>query len=159
MTDTTTESKAVLAELTRLEARRQQNIDAKQRQFKRYVVRGEAELVPGEPADVDRKPVEVHLRDISRGGLGFVCDRKIPVNSNWHVVFFHQGLQVARQPVVIRHCQSVNNGLYLVGALFCIEAGLLSILGVDTKDLHGRMDIGRDEPTDAGNFLAPSEVA
>jgi len=159
MDDKTTQSKAVFSELTRLETRRQQSGVSKQRQFKRYVVRGEAMLVPADQRDVDSEPVQVHLRDVSRGGVGFVCDRELPVNSDWHVVFYNHGLEIGRQPVLIRHCQSVNNGLYLIGSLFCVEAGLLTLLGVNPNDLHKREDIGTDGPAEPACFLSPSEVA
>lgn len=149
----------VLEELNRLETVRQQNVNAKQRQFTRYVVRGEAEIVSSEPMNVNHTPLEVHLRDVSRGGVGFISTKELPINSSWHIIFFHHGMEIHRQPVVVRHCQAVGNGLYLVGSLFCVEAGLLAVLGVDTKDLHGHADVGRDEPTDNASFLPPSEVA
>lgn len=159
MDDKTTQSKSVLSELTRLETRRQEHSGAKQRQFKRFMIRGEAMLVPCDQREAKHQPHQVHMRDVSRGGIGFVSDRELPINSDWHIVFFNHGLEISRQPVVIRHCQSVNNGLFLVGALFCVEAGLLTQLGVNPHDLREGSDIGTDGPAEQASFLPPSEVA
>jgi len=150
----------ILSELTRLENMRQGAANSAQRQFKRYAIRGDALLISAEVADTHHDGIEIHLRDVSRGGVGFLCDRELEANTCWNIIFYHQGLQIAQQPIVVRHSQAINNGLYLIGSMFCAEAGLLALLGVNASDLHASEDVGQDnDGEDGGNFLAPGDVA
>ena len=67
---TTTRPRALLGELDRLETLRDP-AQAGQRQFHRFVIRGEAELHPMSRNQLDPTPLQIQLRDVSRGGIGF----------------------------------------------------------------------------------------
>ena len=66
--------RSLLDELDKLESLREPE-KAGQRQFRRFVVRGEAELHPMNRNRLDPTPLTIQLRDISRGGVGFLCDQ------------------------------------------------------------------------------------
>lgn len=125
-----------------------------QRQFARHVIRGEAELFPAGNPTSDRASVEAQLRDVSRGGLGFVCREALPLGSKWRVEFRKNGHAVADQTIVVRHCSEVRSNLYLCGAQFIASAGLLTLLGVSQTQLLGESEEDRPQA-----FLPPGEVA
>lgn len=139
----------LLGELNRLENLRDQNRSG-QRQFPRYFVRDDAELHPIDASRIDRTPVEIKLRDISRGGIGFICQQNLPVDSNWRVAFIQRRHVVAQQAVTIRHCREVRPSVFLVGAQVCFDAGLLITLGLDPDSI--------DAEADADSFVAPDDL-
>ncbi|MEX0655724.1 MAG: hypothetical protein WD534_08700 [Phycisphaeraceae bacterium] len=144
----------LLDELNRLESMRTPKGQG-HRRHQRFLVRADAELHPMDPSQLDRTPLEIKLRDIGRGGMGFICQTPLPQGSTWRANFIHRGYVVGQQSLVVRHCRSVGNGLYLVGGQFCIDTGLLTLLGVDparVKEDHLRPDDDDDA------FLPPSEV-
>lgn len=150
---------SLLAELNRLESLRDPAKSGQQRQFKRFPVRGDAELHPMSRSRLDRQPLEVQLRDLGRGGVGFICHQPLPTGSSWRIAFLQHGYVVGEQAVLIRHCHAVSDGLYLVGGQFIADTGLLTILGLDPGAvLDGDGADTPDEPPVAG-FLPPSEVA
>ena len=78
------EPKDLMDVLARLEDTRHQPGVEAQRRFRRFTVRGEATLEPMQgPAMQD--PLTVLLRDISRGGAGFLTDRFIEPCSTWRL--------------------------------------------------------------------------
>lgn len=146
----------LLANLAKLEKLRDANQAQGLREFQRFVVRGDAELHAMGRDCIDQAPIPIQLRDIGREGVGFLCQRDLDVNSTWRVTFLHDGYRVGQEGVIIRHCTFVQPGVFLIGAQFCIESGLLALLGVDpTLMLEG------DAPTivSGPRFLAPGEVA
>lgn len=150
---------ALLAELNRLEALRDPGRHgAHPRQFKRFVVRGEAELHPMSRSRLDRSPIEIKLRDVGRGGCGFITQQPIQAGSNWRIAFLQHGYVIGEQAIVVRHCRPVSEGLYLVGAQFVMDTGLMCTLGIDPGAIHDEDTV---DATLAGPdaFLPPSEVA
>jgi hypothetical protein len=131
-----------------------------QRQFERFRVRGDAELHPADRGRMDREPLEIQLRDIGRGGLGFITTRRLEPGSSWRASFRRQSYVIAEQECIVRHCRSVGAGLYLVGAQFVVSTGLLTLLGVDASATaeHDAPDeqVARDEEA---SFLPPADVA
>lgn len=149
---------SILKQLNRLEELRDPNSPAaKQRLFRRYVARGDAELRPMSHSQIEHKPVAVKVRDVSRGGIGFLVEQALPENSTWELVMLESGYATATQPIVIRHCQSVAEQLYLVGGQFIAGTALMLSLGVDPSCL--RDDESRGASADIDSFLPPSEVA
>jgi branched-chain amino acid transport system permease protein len=76
------------------------------------------------------KALPVLMRDIGRGGIGFVCDRELPVHTTWHVAFLQHNYQIGSIAVAIKHCRQVRPGVHLVGGQFIINSGMLVMLGV-----------------------------
>lgn len=151
----------LLAELNRLESLRDpaQN-GTHNRQFKRFVVRGDAELHPMSRARLDRAPLDITLRDIGRGGFGFVCQQPLPAGSNWRVCFLRHGYVIGEQAIIVRHCRPVSDSVYLIGAQFVVDTGLLTLLGIDPGAIQDEDSVDNafeaDEPL---SYLSPSEVA
>ncbi len=144
----------LLDAVARLETLRNQGRNQGQRQFNRWVVRGDAELLP-EDGQTDRLPVPVLIRDLSWGGLGFLCDRELPVNSLWRVHFLAHHHVVGQMTMLIRHGRKVDDDLFLIGGQFVADPGLLHILGVGDVQVR----LGDENPAMSANFLPPAEVA
>ena len=150
---------ALLAELDRLEALRDPARNGSHnRQFKRFVVRGEAELHPMSRARLDRTPIDIKIRDLGRGGCGFITQQPLQAGSNWRVCFLQHGYVVGEQAIVVRHCRPVSDGLHLVGAQFVMDTGLMTTLGIDPGSIHDE-DTVEDTLGVPSAFLAPGEVA
>ncbi len=153
---------SLLAELNRLEALRdpaKNTGPGSNRTFERFVIRGDCELHPESRNRLDRYPIEVKIRDIARGGLGFISQDELPQGSCWRACFMQHGFVVAQQSIVVRHCREVSPGVYLVGTQFVADPGLLAVLGVEP----GAIGDG-DEDDIIGNvggdaFVSPSDVA
>lgn len=150
---------ALLAELGRLETLRNPTKGGdSNRLFQRHVARGDVELHPDSRSRLDRTPVEVKLRDVGRGGIGFISHQHLPAGSSWRACFMQHGFVVASQSIVVRHCRLVSEGVYLVGTQFVCEPGLLAILGVDPGAIEeDDTDVLATVGGDA--FVAPSDVA
>lgn len=152
----------LLAELNRLETLRNPGkAGDQQRQFNRFVVRGDAELHPMSRSRLDRSPIEIKIRDVGRGGLGFICHERVEPGSNWRVHFLQHGYVVGQQALIVRHCRPVSEGLYLVGSQFVADTGLLTTLGVDPGAILDGDSLEEQPGNDdtAIGFLPPSEVA
>ncbi|MCE9591080.1 MAG: hypothetical protein K8S99_11205 [Planctomycetes bacterium] len=146
----------LLEELIRLEAIRDPKCGESKRAYSRFVVRGDAELTSVERSRLDIAPLPILLRDIGRGGLGFVSQKPLEAGSVWRVGFLQNGYVLAQQALIVRHCKMVRADLYLIGSQFCIETGLMCLLGVNP----GAIADG-DHPTTVQDtrFLPPAEVA
>jgi len=145
----------LLDELTRLESLRDPERQG-QRQFRRFPIRCDAELHPMDVARTDRQPVDIKLRDIGRGGIGFVCHQPIEVGSNWRCAFVHHGQVLSQQAIVVRHCRQVQPGLYLLGAQFCLDLGVMVTLGLSPRDVIDG-DSG-EQPMEDDAFVDPDHV-
>lgn len=156
---------ALLKELTRLETLRDPQFAKSNRQFERFVVRSDAELHPMDRSRRVQAPVPILLRDLSRGGIGFVCSEPLSVDSTWHVSFNKDGYIIGSQALIIRHCRLIKETTYLVGAQFCVSSGLLAQLGVRASALRDSDQmVTRDTPAqedpfdDQDNFLSPDDL-
>ena len=105
---------------------------------------------------LDATPMEVKLRDVGRGGVGFICSEPLAIDSPWRLALMNQGYKVGEQALIVRHCRKINNQLYLVGGQFVIETGMLVMLGVNPGALANQTD---SDPDDAATFLPPADVA
>jgi hypothetical protein len=148
----------LLAELNRLEALRDAKKPGQQRQFNRFAIRADAELHPVSRSRLDRTPIEVKLRDIGRGGMGFITQQPLPAGSGWRVAFLRHGYVVSHQAIFIRHCRPVSDGLYLIGAQFVVDTGTLAMLGVDPGAVLDGDEAADDDHANI-SFLPPGEVA
>ena len=110
---------------------------SERRKQRRFVVRGEAELHrTGADLSLD-PPISIHLQDISLTGARLLCPRSLRPGTVWRLHVLNQGHVVGHQTLVIRHVRQHPTGLFLVGGQFCIEAGLMTVLGVNPDSLHG----------------------
>lgn len=158
----TPQPRRLLDELESLEGLRDPSRSANsKRQFDRLLVRGDAELHPVDRARMDREPLEVQLRDIGRGGAGFLSTRKLDAGSTWRLALLNQGFVVGDQECVVRHCRTVGAGLFLVGVQFVISTGLLAALGIDPEAAvsHSHTPDAPDADDDDAAFLPPADVA
>ena len=151
-----TEAQQLLDELNRLEDLRNPARCEGKRQFQRYVVRSDAELVRMDRSHTHEAPVPVMLRDVGRGGIGFVCTEKLDNDSLWQMNFLQHGFVIGHMGVIVRHCRTISDEVFLIGGQFCSDSGLLYQLGVNPS-----MVAKTDAPTqvmDADTFVAPSEM-
>ena len=155
------------SEIEALEGLRKPGRDgsASLREFPRSVVRGMAELFPMSRLSVQDQPVEVQLRDVGRGGVGFIANVALEPGSTWRIVFKRDGYRIGEMGLVVRFCKEVRADVFLVGSQFVITSALMHLLGVNSTDIElstvarRRFDPAADGAGDAGHFLPASDVA
>lgn len=152
------EARAILAKIDGLETARQPNNTTGSRLYERFALRHEAKLYTMAKGEANQPPSEIVLHDVSRDGVSFFCQDKVVLRSTWRVGFLHQGYPIAQQPIIVRHCRQVGPDLFLAGAQFCIETGLLCLLGVAESNVFAG-DWPSSDDVDPGAFVPPSEVA
>ncbi|MEO0965725.1 MAG: PilZ domain-containing protein [Planctomycetota bacterium] len=146
-------SLTVIQEIEKLESLQQTNPNEASRRFVRFIIRGDAELRPAGPNRSDTEPLKISLRDVSRGGLGFLAERPIEVGTFWRCGFGDDGLSVGEMSCIVRRCRPVGPNLFLVGADIVVPIGLLMSLGVSPGCLEG---LYRDRPADSSpGFCEP----
>jgi hypothetical protein len=149
------EPKDLMDVLARLEDVRQHPGVEAQRRYRRFTVRGEATLEPmAGPALED--PLTVLLRDISRGGAGFLCDRFIEPCSTWRLRFQAKRQIIGSQPVMVRFCRLVQENLYIVGGQFIVEPYIMESLGV-AEEMLDQDEMVRYNQHDVSAFVAPDD--
>jgi len=154
---TTTRPRSLLDELDRLESLRDPD-QAGQRQFHRFIVRGEVQLHPMSRNRLDPTPINVQLRDLSHGGMGFLSPEPLHRSSTWRACFLEHGYVIGEQALMIRHCREVGTSLYLVGGQFIMETGLMIMLGVSPGDLKAAHAEIEDETRHQADYLPPGDV-
>jgi len=142
--------RSLLKELNALENLRDNDVAAQRRQFKRFVIRGDAQLAEMSRVSSQSAPISVMLRDLSRGGVGFISDKPIDSGSYWTLRLMHQGYAVAETAVTVRHGRMIKEGVYLVGSQICMSHGMMVLMGVDPMET--------DNSQDGASFLAPNEA-
>jgi len=127
----------LLEAVKRLEDGRDRPSDASMgnRYFHRFVVRGDCELTPVNRRQMDQSSLPVALRDIGRGGMGFLSPREIAVGSVWRAGFLLRDHIVAQQTLMVRYCQQIQEDVHRVGCDFCLDNALFCLLGVDLREL------------------------
>jgi len=151
---------SLLNELDRLERVQESSKQTKsQRQFRRFTIRGDAELHPINHSTLDATPIEVKLRNVGRGGIGFLCAQPVPIGSTWRMVLTNQGYKIGEQAVIVRFMRPVENNVYLFGGQFVIDTGLMIMLGVDIRSIMDDVENGSDQEDPSIGFIPPGEVA
>jgi hypothetical protein len=143
--------KQLLEELNKLESLRDPK-KAGNRQFRRFPVRREAEIHPVSRSRLDATPILIHVRDVSRGGIGFVTQTCPEVNSTWRVCFLSHGYVIGGQAALIRHSRTIGEGIYLVGGQFVLDSGLMTLLDIDPAHIHD------SEATGESDFVPPGDA-
>lgn len=150
----------LLSELTRVEHHERNTPvanDRNRRQHIRHEIRGEAELQPVGRNRLSSVPLEVQLRDLARGGLGFVCSTPLPLDSSWRINFFCRGYVVGSQSLVVKRCTRIDDGLYSIGGQFVLDAGIMTAMGVDLAEIESEPH-SEDEDRLEACFLPPTEI-
>lgn len=142
--------------LARLEQASPDHDDPGKRRFKRYSVRHDAKL-EAMSEDSYEEPLTVLLRDISRGGAGFLVDRFLEPSTFWRLRFMAHGHVAGSQPIVLRFCRMVQENLFLAGGQFVLEPYIMHELGVSDTDLQ-REDVQAYTDEDVSRFLAPDDL-
>lgn len=148
------EPRDLIEVLSRMEYWRQEPPVDRKRAFRRFVVRGEATLEPMQTGQSMNGHVHAMLRDISRGGIGFLADSFLQPGEVWRIRFEQHGHLIGQQPILVKFCRLVQDGMYLTGGQFVIEPALLIGLGVDEGDLHNDTHIA-NQTLDTAEFLPP----
>lgn len=148
-----TEPKDLMEVLERLERARQEPTNGQHRSYKRHPVRGDARLEPLSE-DPYAETVPILLRDISRGGVGFLSEQQIEPGSLWRIRFQQQGRWIGSQAIAVRHCRLIQSELYLVGGQFVIEPYILQMVGVPEREL-AREEGDESSGDGEADFLAP----
>lgn len=147
----------VLVALEELEQQTDAGSNQSRREYHRFPVRGDATLTNMDNIGDESVVIPVMLRDVSRGGIGFLCQQKVEAGSLWRVSFLQHGYAVAHQGLQIRHCRELRSGVFLVGGQFVAETGLMCILGVPPSKLRAGKPSHSAKDDDA-QFLPPGEI-
>jgi hypothetical protein len=143
------------AALRKLESWQAQPPAAGQRRFERFPARGEARLWPGEAGVAVQSVATVHVRDVSRGGIGVLSNQPAKTGAFWQVQLGTERLVVTSLPGFCRFCREIVPGAYLIGIAFGIEASIILSLGVAAKDIAKR-DESEERQNVTGDFVDPS---
>ena len=146
----------VLAVLSDIERRSLQGPMTGKRQFVRRSLRGEAILQTLEDAAVEVRTLRVQLRDISQTGIGFLASERIESGTIWRVSFVVRNFAVGQQTITVRHSRPIAEGVYLSGGQFCIEPGLLHMMGIDPDSLS---EGDSKEFVECDAFLPPGDAS
>jgi hypothetical protein len=120
--------------------------------------RGEARLCPATPY-ADRSEYDVvHVRDISRGGIGVLSGRPVQPDQCWQLQLIAQHLTMATLPAFCRFCRKVSDGAWLIGLEFGIEASVLLAMGVNSAELIHSDETPENQKL-KGDFFPPEESA
>ncbi len=150
-----TQPQSLLDEAARLESLRDDQCGQHRRRDRRFVVRGDADLIDINRAGVSDAVVSVMLRDISRSGVGFITDQALEVGSAWRLRILQQRHGVSETDVIVRFTRPTDGGVYIVGCQVCVQEGLMVLLGVEPNEI-GQGD-GLAEAAE-GSFLTPDEL-
>ena len=130
-----------------------------QRRYARHCIRADALLQPLDDSVTEQGSIRIQLRDVSLGGLGFVCEHGLKVGSLYRVVFTLKGYHFGQQVVRVCHCRSIAPGVNLIGGQFCLEPAVLCLLGVDPLQMAAPdKDAVKPVDGDGDGFLSPTDV-
>ncbi|MCC5827841.1 MAG: hypothetical protein JJU36_00205 [Phycisphaeraceae bacterium] len=143
----------VLRKLEQLESLRDATATNRQRRFARHTVRGEAIVTELHLPPTSGEDSGAALRDVALGGVGFLSTRELPTGSIRRIIFLNHHHVVGSAAIYIRHVRSVEDGLYLVGAQYLLDPGLMLCQGVDPAELE--ISINKLAKSD---FSSPSDI-
>lgn len=149
-------ARELLRELEELEQLRSQDAARGKRNYERFVIRGDARLLPMEDHGDADAGIRVLLRDLGRGGLGFITSGAVPSASLWRIEFLQHDYVVATASLHVRHCREVSEGVHLCGGMFVADSGVMCQLGVEPASIRGGADIA--DLAQAGGFVTPQDV-
>jgi hypothetical protein len=104
-----------------------------QRRFDRFEVRGDVRVVSDRPGE--NEFYDGQIRDMSRGGMGVLTTREVPLGGPMHIRLSTGRMAIASTPAFCRFSREVSEGIWLCGFAFAMDAGPLLALGVDKTAL------------------------
>ncbi|MEM7229317.1 MAG: PilZ domain-containing protein [Planctomycetota bacterium] len=142
-----------------LEADRWRDADSvsRLRRFVRFPVRAEGRLVPGQTTDLPSNSMTVHVRDVSRGGVGALSNTTLTAGTVWQFELRSENVVIATMPSFVRYSRRIINGAYLIGFQFGLDASLLMSLGVPSKDICVN-DADEEFELIGDGFSTPEEI-
>lgn len=143
----------LLSKLEELEGLRSDQRSGTRRRFARHVARGEAAVCELHVPCSGTGTIMVAVRDLALGGVGFVTNVRFDPESLWRMNFLLHHHPVASAVITVRHCRSVEDELFLVGAQVLLDPGIMLTMGVDHSAIG--MSLSSAESSD---FLPPSEI-
>ena len=152
------EPRDLIEVLSRLESWRREQEGPEQQTFRRFTIRADASLEPLNAIRTARPPLVVMLRDISCIGVGFLSGEHLERNSFWRLRFYSQNHRVGSQPICVRYCRMVQDGLYLVGGQFVIEPSMMTAVGVDPHQLTADV-LTETSDRQPSEFLTPASLS
>jgi hypothetical protein len=124
------------------------------RRFQRFPVRSQAALCPGDLQNLNQPSNTVQLRDISRGGAGLLSGSPATIGQFWQLQIMHDNVGIATLPAFCRYCHHVDDGMYLIGVEFGVQASILVALGVNPRELADGDEPESSKPL-LGDFVEP----
>ena len=147
----------IQAALRKLDSWQGEPTQGPQRRFRRFPVRGEARLWPGEAGSNPPPPAIVQIRDISRGGVGLLSNEPVQRGHISQMQLVASTHTLATEPDVSRNGREVIEYAYLIGVEFGIQASVMLALGVVAKDLAEGDEIEDQRPL-TGEFVDPKAL-
>ncbi|MEX2215744.1 MAG: PilZ domain-containing protein [Phycisphaeraceae bacterium] len=150
-----TEPHTVLDSIARAEQdeRRREN---DQRRASRKTVRVEALINPLLDSALTVDPIRVSIRDISMTGMGFLTSVPLPPGSLWRMAMLVDRHTLGQQAFTVRHCRALSAGVCVIGAQFCVDPALISLMGLKLSELV--VIRSADDPYDV-DFVSPESLA
>lgn len=131
---TADESKSLLIELDRVESLQKSAAKAEnRREYPRASVRAEVILHRTDRTGLDRAPIEAALRDIGVAGAGLLTNEPVRIGSTWRCEFLKDGHVIGTQCFLVRYCDPVAGGAFLIGGSFVVDTAVLYLLDVENK--------------------------
>lgn len=115
-------------------------------------------MCPAEPHADQTSFDFVHVRDISRGGIGVLTSRPLSIGNCWQIQLIADRITMSTLPAFSRFCRKITDSAWLVGLEFGIEASVLLAMGVSAGQL-GESDETPENHSLKGDFLGPDELA
>lgn len=145
--------------LRKLEAWQNPKVESCERRAKRYPVRCDARLISesGNSA-ADHYEQDAQIRDVSRTGAGLLCCSPVEPGSRWRLQPSIDGIALTGMTAFCRYCRKIEEGVYLVGVGFGIEAAVMIALGVSAGELQRDECGSADELLDECQFVDPREL-
>ncbi len=140
--------------LSRLDYWQQDPAIEANRGYRRFSIRGEASISTSSAKHSLDPALNVLLRDVGRGGISFLSEQSLQLGSSWRIALQKHGLYIAAIPIVICYCRKVQEGLYLVGTQFVVDAFVLHNLGIDLAELED--DIVPHDETEESCCMFPA---
>lgn len=126
------------------------------RSFTRHQVRAEAVIAPlAEQGGGESRGVEVHLRDISRGGLAALTPTTLALGRPYRLSVVEGSTEVWSLLVSPRHIEQLSPTVQLIGFVFVVDAGVMVSLGVPADALR----LAEPGAGESGGEFLPVEAA
>ena len=129
-----------------------------QRRFTRVPARGQVRAWPGENIEGAEPVGTLHVRDISRSGVGLLSGAPATPGQFWQLQLGDDRVIATTLPAVCRYCRQVTDGAYLIGAEFGVDGAILLALGVPAQAIALGDEPEKGRQSVPGDFIDPKLV-